>query len=183
MDQGPRDAERIKALRIDEVVSALHLRAGAVVADLGAGSGPFEPALAKAVSPGGRVYAVDIDRAFFPYIRAKAAAAGVTNVQTVLGEYADPKLPARDVDLAFMHDVLHHIQNRAAYFTNLVTYLKPGARIAIVDFNPTQSPHKDDPSLQVSKEDAGRWLKDAGFTRSEEVPLAPDKWFVIYSRK
>jgi cyclopropane fatty-acyl-phospholipid synthase-like methyltransferase len=128
------------------------------------------------------VYAVEIDSGFFPYIRQKAAAAGVTNVQTVLGAYSDPKLPTRDVDLAFMHDVLHHVQDRAAYFTNLVKYLKPDARIAIVDYIPAQSPHKDDPSLQVSKADAARWLSDVGFTRAEEIPLAPDKWFVIYSR-
>ena len=120
--------ERLADLQIDRVVAALNLRPGEVVADLGAGSGPFVPALAKAVTPQGRAYAVEIDKAFFPHIEARARAAGASNVRVVLGEFTDPKLPAADVDVAFLHDVLHHIADRPAYLANLVKYLKPRAR-------------------------------------------------------
>jgi ubiquinone/menaquinone biosynthesis C-methylase UbiE len=175
--------ERLADLKIDQVVAALNLRPGQVVADLGAGSGPFIPALAKAVTPQGRAYAVEIDKEFFPHIEARAKAAGVSNVRVVLGEFTDPKLPAADVDLAFLHDVLHHIADRPAYLSNLVKYLKPGARIAIVDYNPANSPHSADQSLQVSKEQAAAWLAPLGFTQVSEVPLATEKWFAIYSRR
>ena len=174
--------ERLAGLKIDEVVARLNLKPGEVVADLGAGSGPFEVALARAVSPRGRVYAVDIDGGFFPYIQRKAADAKVTNVQTVLGQPTDPKLPASDVDVAMFHDVLHHIQDRPAYLANLVRYLKPTARIAIIEFNPAQSPHKDDATLVVSREQASEWLTRSGFAHSTNVSLFPDKWFVVYSR-
>ena len=174
--------ERLAALKIDQVVGALNLRPGEVVADLGAGSGPFVPSLAKAVLPGGRAYAVEIDKAFFPYIEAKARTAGVTNVRVVLGEFADPKLPSADIDVAFLHDVLHHIADRPAYLKNLVKYLKPRARIAIVDYNPANSPHSGDATLQVSKQQAIAWLSALGFTEASEVALATDKWFVIYRR-
>jgi SAM-dependent methyltransferase len=173
--------ERIASLKIDEIIAALDLRPGAVVADLGAGSGPFEPAFAKAVGPSGKVYAVEVDKDFLPHIEAKAKAAGVANVRTVLGAFTDPKLPAADVDLAFLHDVIHHIADRPEYLKNVVKYLKPGARIAIVDYNPATSPHSADPTLQVSKQQATEWLAALGFAPLKDVALAPDKWFVIYT--
>jgi ubiquinone/menaquinone biosynthesis C-methylase UbiE len=174
--------ERLASLKVDDVVASVKLRPGDVVADLGAGSGPFVVAFAKAVSPTGKVYAVEIDRGFFPYIQRKAQEAGVTNVQTVLGEFTDPKLPASDVDVAFLHDVLHHIDNRAVYLKSLSKYLKPSARIVVIDFNPAQSPHQDQPALQVSKQQATAWLADAGFKPVEEIALVPEKWFVVFSR-
>ena len=174
--------ERLAGLKVDEVVASLKLRPGDVVADLGAGSGPFVPAFARAVGAKGKVYAVEIDRAFFPHIEAKAKQAGVANVQTVLGEFTDPRLPASDVDVAFMHDVLHHVDNRAAYLKSLVRYLKPGARVVLIDYHAAQSPHREQPDLQVTKEQAAAWLAAAGFKPVEEVALFPDKWFVVYRR-
>ena len=175
--------ERLADLKVEKVVAALNLRPGEVVADLGAGSGPFIPALAKAVAPQGRVYAVEIDKAFFPHIEARAKAAGGSNLRVVLGEFTDPKLPSDDLDVAFLHDVLHHIADRPAYLANLVKYLKPRARIAIVDYNPPNSPHNADASLQVSKQQAAAWLAPLGFTQATEVSLAPEKWFVIFGRQ
>ena len=175
--------ERIASLKVPEVVAALDLQPGAVIADLGAGSGPFVPAFAKAVGPGGRVYAVEVDKAFLPHIEAKAKAAGVTNVKTILGEFTDPRLPTADVDVAFLHDVIHHIQDRPAYLKSVLKYLKPDGRIVVIDYNPANSPHNGDASLQVSKEQAGGWLAAIGFVPVRDVPLAADKWFVIYARR
>lgn len=175
-------AERVAGLKVHEVAASLELGEGDVVADLGAGTGPFVIPFAAHVSPKGKVYAVEVDRGFLPYIQNRARAAGVENVQTVLGEFTDPKLPAADVDVAFFHDVLHHIENRPAYLKSLVKYLKPDARIAVIDYHPAQSPHRDDPALQVSKEQTAAWLAEAGFKPLYEIPLFPDKWFVIYRR-
>ena len=172
--------ERIAAMKVAEVIARLHLKPTDVVADLGAGTGPFDAPFAKAV-PSGTVYAVEVDEGFLPLIREKTRAAGVTNVQTVLGIFTDPKLPAA-VDVAFMHDVLHHIGDRAAYFKTLTAYLKPGARLAIIDFHPAKSPHQDQPTLQVSKEETRAMLAALGFTPSEDIPLFEDKWFVIFSK-
>jgi ubiquinone/menaquinone biosynthesis C-methylase UbiE len=175
-------ADRVASLKIKEVVAAMKLRPADVVADLGAGTGLFEVALAKAV-PMGRVYAVELDQAFFPHIQAKAKAAGVTNVRTVMGQFTDPSLPSQDVDVAFFHDVLHHVENRAAYLKNLVRYLKPDARIVIVEFNARDSPHKDQPSLVVSKEQGTGLMAAIGFMPSEDHALFMDKWFVGFSRR
>ena len=177
------DAEdRLAGLNAPEVVARLQVKPGDVVADLGAGSGPFVVPFATAVSPKGKVYAVDIDPDFLPLIEKRAKGAGVTNVQTVLGEFLDPKLPTTDVDLAFMHDVLHHVENRAGYLKAVAKYLERGARFAIIDYHPAQSPHRDEPTLVVSKEQAAGWLAEAGFKPVDDIALFADKWFVVFAK-
>jgi ubiquinone/menaquinone biosynthesis C-methylase UbiE len=174
---------RIRNLKIDETVLALKLRPGDVVADVGAGSGAFEDRLARAVAPAGRVYAVDVDQGLLDNIRRRAAQAGLTNVTTVLGRFTDPALPARDVDVAFIYDVLHHIEDRSTYLENLAGYLKPAGRIAVIDYLPGMGGHKDQPALQVSKAMAAELMAAAGLTPVEEVALFEDKYFVIYAKR
>jgi len=175
-------ANRLAKLKVDEAVGALQLKPGAVVADIGAGSGVFTLPLAKAVTTAGKVYAVDIEQGLVDHIAKKAKDQDARNVQAVLGKFTDPNLPARDVDVAFIFDVLHHIENRAEYLKNLATYLKSTGRVAVVDFHPELGPHKDDPALQVTKEQANAWMAAIGFKPAGEPRLYDDKWFVIYSR-
>ena len=60
--------------------------------------------------------------------------------------------------------------------------LEPGARIAIIDYHAAQSPHKDQPNLIVSKEQAARWLADAGLKPAEDITLFTEKWFLVYAK-
>ena len=182
--EGP---QRVATQKIDEVLAKLRLKPGMVVADIGAGSGLFSRPLAKAVAPSGKVYAVDIQQDLLDYINQRDKEENIRNVQTVLGEFDDPKLPARDVDLAFINDVLHHIQHRAAYLKALGTYMKPAGRIAIIemDKDDPNTPHKNQPELLVAREDILKWMSDAGFKLVEEHPdLFPGtKWFLVFGRK
>ena len=172
---------RVARLKVDEAVSRLGLAPGAVVADIGAGSGVFTLPLARAV-PQGRVYAVDIDRGLVDHIARKAEEARAANVRPVLGAFTDPQLPARDVDLAFIFDVLHHIDDRATYLRSLASYLRPGGRIAVIDFHPELGPHKNDPKLQVTRDQTREWMAAAGLRPLAEHPLYDDKWYVVYGR-
>jgi ubiquinone/menaquinone biosynthesis C-methylase UbiE len=174
---------RVEGLKIDQVVRALALREGDIVADLGAGTGLFEPQLAYAVGTRGRVYAVEIDKGFLDEIDRKVEELHISQIETVLGAPSDPQLPTRTVDVALMHDVLHHVEQRQAYLKAVAGYMKPGGRIAVVEFNPKDSPHKDDAALIVSKEQAAAWMAEAGFVPAQDVALFPDKWFVIYRRR
>jgi ubiquinone/menaquinone biosynthesis C-methylase UbiE len=173
---------RVSKLRVDEVVAALGLAPGATVADIGAGSGVFTLPLSGAVTATGRVYAVDIDQGLVDHIVGKAREARVSQVQGVLGKFTDPALPARDLDLAFIYDVLHHIEDRATYVRNLAGYLKPGGRIAVIDFFPERGPHRADPALQITKEETRRLMSTAGLRVVAEHRLYDDKWFVVYGR-
>jgi ubiquinone/menaquinone biosynthesis C-methylase UbiE len=171
--------DRVKSMRIDEVVAALDVRPGVVVADVGAGSGLLSGPLAIATGPKGVMYAVDIDKGLLAHIAARAADQKIANIRTVLGEFTDPKLPEK-VDLAFLNDVLHHVADRAAYLRNLASYLKPGGRIAIVDFIPALSPHRSQPELTVAEEQAGAWLMGAGLKLAKKVTIFDDRYYIIY---
>jgi 2-polyprenyl-3-methyl-5-hydroxy-6-metoxy-1,4-benzoquinol methylase len=182
--EGPR---RVATMKMDETLSNLSLKPGMVVADIGAGSGLFSRPLAKAVAPNGKVYAVDIQQDLLDYIDKRDKEEHISNVRTVLGAFDDPKLPARDVDLAFINDVLHHIEHRAVYLKALGTYMKPSGRIAIIEMNKDDpnTPHKNQPELLVGREEIMAWMSDAGFKLAEEHPdLFPGtKWFLIFARK
>ena len=174
---------RVAALKIDEVVASLRLRPGQTVADIGAGSGLLEVPLARAVGPKGRVYAVEIDAEFFPEIMKRAGDAKLTNVQTVLGKFTDPSLPVTTVDLALFHDVLHHVEDRARYLKTLTRYLAPGGRITVVDYEGGQGPHKDQPELQVTRQQIATWMAAAGMTLVDDVKLFPDKYVLAYAKR
>jgi len=174
---------RVAALKIDEVVAAMKLQPGQTVADIGAGTGLLEAPLAKAVGPGGRVYAVEIDAGFFPSIRKRAADANVTNVETVLGQFGDPKLPVKNVDVALFHDVIHHVEKRADYLRTLAGYLAPRGRIVVVDYEPGKGPHAGQAELEVSRQQLATWLGDAGFHQVDDVKLFAEKYFLVFSRR
>lgn len=181
--EGP---QRVAGQKIDEVVAGLALKPGMTVADIGAGSGLFSRPLAKAVGPAGKVYAVDIQKDLLDYVDKRDKEENIRNVRTVLGEFNDPKLPAKDVDVAFINDVLHHIQNRAAYLKALGTYIKPSGRIAIIEMNKDDpnTPHKAQPELLVGRDEILKWMSDAGFKLVQEHPeLFPGtKWYLIFGR-
>jgi ubiquinone/menaquinone biosynthesis C-methylase UbiE len=174
---------RVAQLKVDEVIAKLALKPGDVVADLGAGSGVFSLPLAQAVGATGKVYAVDVDQGLVDHIGRKAKAQNVTNVYPVLGKFGDPALPATDVDVAFLHDVLHHIEDRPGYLKQAARYLKPAGRIAFVEPDAVKGPHANDPKLQVTKADLQRWMAEVGFVPSNEFTLFNDKWYVVYARR
>lgn len=172
--------ERVAGLKTAEVVEKLGIKKGDVVADLGAGPGVFTWPFARAAAPG-TVYAVEVDKGYMPHLERRTKEQGLTNVKPILGKYEDPLLPEK-VDLAFFHDVLHHIEKRAEYLKTVAGYLKPGGRIAVIELDATRpdSSHSDEPEQQVHLEQLDQWMKAAGLTKLEDIKLYEDKWFVIY---
>jgi 2-polyprenyl-3-methyl-5-hydroxy-6-metoxy-1,4-benzoquinol methylase len=175
--------ERVAGLRIDYIIQKLELKPGQVVADIGAGPGVLSLPMARAVAPGGYVYAVDIDQTFIDHIEMRAREQHVPNVKAVLGRPVDPKLPARDVDVVLFHDVLHHIADRAGYLKATAQYVKRDGRVAIVEL-PANGSHRDEPELVVTKDQATAWMADAGFTPVQDIEGMPEgKWFIVYARR
>ena len=174
--------ERVKGLRIEKVIDRLRLEPESVVADIGAGTGVFSLPLASALSPAGKLYAVEVDQGLVDHIAERARNAGATNLVPVLGEFGDPALPKRDLDLAFFHDVLHHVEDRLAYLKNLARYLKPDGRIAVIERTGVHR-RRDQRHMQMTKDEVTGWMEDAGFEPAEEYFMFGDqKWFVVYSR-
>ncbi len=171
------DPER--RLKINEVIVKLGLKPGDIVADIGSGSGSFSIPFAKAVAPNGIVYAVDIDQKMLDYVSKRAKEAGVTNLRTVVGGYDDPKLPVKDVDVAFFHRVLHMIEHREIYLDATAKYLKPDGRIVIIDRNPEQNPEN---WMWLKESDVDTWMAAISFYPIDRFNLFRDRYFVVYQR-
>ncbi|PCC69609.1 Methyltransferase domain-containing protein [Nannocystis exedens] len=116
--------------RVVEVVAA---RPGAVVADVGAGSGFLTLLLARAVGPGGKVYALDINRGLLAGIAADARAAGLGNVETLVTPEDGTPLPPDSVDLVFMCDAYHHFEYPRSMMRSLRAALRPGGELVLVE--------------------------------------------------
>ena len=130
-ERGDRDAWQYP----EKVIAALGIAPGQRVADLGSGGGYFTFHLADAVKPDGVVYAVDVDTAMNEDLARRARKRGYENIEIVMASYEDPKIPGGEVDLIFTSNTYHHItENRREYFDNARRYLKPGGRIAIIDY-------------------------------------------------
>jgi ubiquinone/menaquinone biosynthesis C-methylase UbiE len=119
----------------EAVIALLDIGPGDRVADLGAGSGYFSFRLAEAVGPSGHVYAVDVDGDMLEYLAEKSRERGAANLTVVKGEPDDPKLPDGEIDLVFVSDTYHHLEDRPAYFRRLLTDLAPNGRVAIVEYD------------------------------------------------
>jgi ubiquinone/menaquinone biosynthesis C-methylase UbiE len=170
-------AERVAKLQVPRVVAALEVRPGMRVADLGSGSGLFTRPLARAVGDAGTVYAVDIDEGMLKIVVRSAVEQKIANIRTVLATPDDPKLP-EPVDLVFICDTLHHITGQGAYLKTLRKYLKPGGRVAVIDFG-AQWPQGHE-SFRYGTGELDAWMTAAGFARSAEHDFLDNSFFLIY---
>ena len=166
-------------LKVPEVIAKLRLKPGDMVADIGSGAGSFSIPMAKAIAPNGILYAVDIDAKMLDYVAAEAKKEGVTNLRTVLGENDDPKLPVKNLDVAFFHRVLHMIEHRQVYVNATANYLKPDGRIVIIDKNPEQSPNS---WMWLKQSDVDTWMAAISFYPAEQFDVFTDRYFVSYQR-
>ena len=160
-----------------EVITALSPAPDSAVADIGSGTGYFAARLAHFV-PRGHVYGVDTEPEMVKYLDERAKREGLPNLVSIAGRPDDARLPAK-VDLVLMVDVYHHISDRESYFRKLRGSLKPGARVAIIDFRanaPNGPPKKDRiPPSRVKTE-----LAKAGYTLAKEHAFLPNQFFLVF---
>lgn len=156
------------------VIQALLLRPGEAIADIGAGSGYFARRFARL---GGKVYAVDIDEGLLAILRKNAPA----NLVTILAAPDDPNLPEKSVDTIFFCDVLHHIENRAAYLPKLRKALKPGGRVVDIDFYKRPLPLGPPESMKLSEEQVIAEFAAAGFRLTKRLDLLPYQYFLEFA--
>jgi arsenite methyltransferase len=165
----------------EKVIESLEIPPGAVVVDLGSGGGYFSFRLAQAVGPNGKVYAVDVDQGLNRDLSQRAQREGFKNIEVILAQPADPLLPESGVDLIFTSNTYHHIHERARYFANVKKYLRPGGRIAIIDFNQEgwlQSLGHYTPSDVIKKD-----MSAAGYRLEREFDFLPKQNFLIFHQE
>jgi arsenite methyltransferase len=168
---------RIEGLQVDKVVEALKVRPDDRVCDLGAGSGLFTRPLARKAGGKGVVYAVDIDSELLKHVERTAQEQKLANIKPILASETDPKLP-EPVDLITIIDTLHHIGNRTEYLKGLKKYLRPGGRVAVIDFSRDWPAGHEKMIYTVG--DLDGWMTAAGFKRVEQHDFLDNNFFVVY---
>jgi arsenite methyltransferase len=160
--------------RPDQVMATLALEPGGRIADIGAGGGYFTFPLARAVGPGGHVYAIDTDPDMIAVIADRARRDGVANITTVAARPDDPELETT-VDLALLVNAFHHLPDPVSYLRTLRTLLGVGGRLAVIEPSPRwwMFGHATDPTV------LRRTLARAGYAIVAEHTFLPQQRFVI----
>jgi cyclopropane fatty-acyl-phospholipid synthase-like methyltransferase len=172
------DPERDAWQKPAEVVRALKLAPDASVADIGSGTGYFAVRFARAV-PQGRVYGADLEPDMVRYLNERAGREKLANLRSHLAAAEDPKIPAA-VDLVIVVDTYHHIGSRERYFGGLRASLKPGGRVAIVDFKP-DSPVGPPRRHRIAPERVRTEMEGAGYRLAEEHGFLPYQYFLVFA--
>ena len=173
------EPERAEWQKPDEVIRALGLYPGQVACDIGAGPGYFSLRLARAVGDSGQVYAVDVEPRILSALRDRLQKAGTRNVTPVLSLQDDALLPAGRCDLILIVDTYHHFPDGPAYLRRLARALKPGGRIANVDFHKRELPVGPPVEHKIAREAFLADAKTAGLKLVQEHTFLPYQYFVV----
>jgi ubiquinone/menaquinone biosynthesis C-methylase UbiE len=172
--------ERARWQKPDEVVRELDLKPGQTVVDIGAGTGYFTRRFAAAVGPGGRAIGLDLEPGMVAYMRKDAAKLGLQSYQARVVKPDNPGLAPDSVDLIFVCDTFHHLQNRSEYFKRLIPALKPDGRIAIVDFRKRPTPVGPPESMKVSLSEVQEEMNKAGYKMTRVYGFLPYQYFAEF---
>ena len=176
MEDPSRDAWQ----KPDEVVRALGVSPGQTVGDVGAGPGDFSLRFARAVQGGhGRVFATDVEPRMLAALQKRLRASGLRNLTPVLGLEDDALLPEGSCDLVLIVDTYHHFPDGPTFLRRLAGALRPGGRIANIDFHERELPVGPPPAHKVPR---ARFLgdaKEAGLRLVAEHEFLPFQYFVV----
>ena len=175
--------ERLAEERPDKALDILKIQPGAVVADIGAGSGYFTARLARRVGSAGRVYAVDIQPEMLRLLSLRLKADSLTNVTLVQGEIDDPKLPASSLDLELLVDAYHEFSAPQTMLQHLRSALKPDGRLVLLEYR------KEDPTIPIREDhkmsvaEAKLELEAEGFILSRTDESLPRQHVLVFTKR
>lgn len=156
-----------------DIAAAIGLKPGMSIADVGAGTGIYEPVFSKAVGANGKVYAVDISKPLLAFIEKNMKEAGITNVTTIVGTGTATNLPPNSVDVVFTSDVYHHFEYPQATLADIRRALKDGGQFIIVDYDriPGVTPPSRLEHVRTDKKTVTAEVTQAGFKPPEDVKI------------
>lgn len=184
------DVERYRAIfesserdawqKPEELIAALGVKPGMVIADIGAGTGYFARRFAVRVGPAGTVFASDLEPNMVVEMRDRADRDGQANLIPVLASTDDPRLPDRLSDVIFICDTWHHLADRVEYARRLQDDLAPGGRVVIVDFFKRELPVGPPPPHKLAAEDVKAEFEEAGYRLAASLDLLPYQYVFIF---
>jgi predicted methyltransferase len=168
--------------RPDQIMDAMGIADGSVVADIGAGSGWFTTRLARRVGPQGIVHAEDVQQEMINAISRRVTREGLTNVKPVLGLKNDPRLPRSSLDAVLMVDAYHEVEDRVTMLSNLAKALKPQGRLGIIDFRLDGTGPGPAPEERVSPDVVVADAEKAGLRFIRQEPFLDYQYFLIFGK-
>jgi len=160
----------------DQVMDAVGVKPGMVVAEIGAGQGRYVVQLAVRVGENGKVYAEDIDEEALRHCKSRCGRWGLDNVETIVGSVDDPKLPAGKLDLIFIISAYGHFSDPVTLMRNARPALRPDGYVAIVEWLPRDGRLTGD----GSPEEVEAQMKAAGYRLERTDPLLKTNRIMIY---
>jgi ubiquinone/menaquinone biosynthesis C-methylase UbiE len=173
--------ERVEEERTDLMVAELGLRSTDVVADVGAGSGVLSFLMSERV-PQGRVIAVDIQPEMLEMLTKAQAKRGIRNVETVLGTITDPRLPTEGIDLALMVDAYHEFSHPREMMLAIVNALRPGGRVALVEYRAEDPSVPILPTHKMTQEQAKKEMAAVGLRWIETKDSLPQQHLMLFEK-
>jgi SAM-dependent methyltransferase len=182
--------QRVQSASIatERIFEALAIREGQTVCEIGAGDGALSIAAAQLVGPSGRVYTSELGQDRIKALREKVTKSGREYVTIVEGDARQTNFPDAACDALFMRNVYHHFEDPAAMNASIAAAVKPGGRVAVVDFTPPNkeaerpSDRDNDGMHGISSDTLTRELKDAGFEPVTSETGA-QRWFMVVVAK
>jgi SAM-dependent methyltransferase len=175
--------ERIREEDPDRMLAALDIKKGSVVADIGAGVGYHVWRMADIVGPMGKVIGEDIQEGMIRLMKKNIEDRKLRNVDIILGNPTDPKLPAHSLDLVLMVDVYHEFSDPVTMMRHIQESLKPEGRVVLVEFR------KEDPNVPIqplhkmSVQDVRSELEPLGFKFQKSLEFLPWQHVIIFTTK
>jgi len=168
----------------DRILDSLGLAEGESVADIGSGGGYYVFRFSNIVGPGGRVFAVDTNTSFLKQIGRSAGERDLPHIILTCGTKDEPNLPEGELDVVFMRNSMHHIENPADYARRIRRSLKEGGRLVVIDYRRKRGwsfhglfGHSIRKDLFIQEMEA------AGFDLAEDHDFLPEQHFLVFSPK
>jgi arsenite methyltransferase len=177
------DPKRDAYQKPHEVITALKLKEGEVIADIGAGSGYFAFRLGAHVGEQGRVYAVDVSPEMIMHLNRRIRDLSARNVVSILAPPDDPLLADGSVDRVFICNTWHHIEHRDRYLALLKKSLKPAGEIIMIDFKKEETPAGPPVEMRIDRKALVDELQRNGFRLDTEHRFLPYQYFLVFKVK
>jgi ubiquinone/menaquinone biosynthesis C-methylase UbiE len=178
LDRPEREAEEAP----DQALDAIGIHPGMIIADVGAGTGYMTLRMARRTGPTGKVYANDLQPEMLEKLRARSLREKLSNIETVLGAEADPKLPPNTMDLVLLVDVYHEFSQPQAMLDKIRESLKPDGRLVLLEYR------KEDPKVPIRPEhkmsvvEVKTEVEAQGFKLDQVIEKLPRQHIIIFRK-
>lgn len=174
-------AERLIELTPETTLKRFGIRQNSVICDIGAGTGVFAIPAAKLTEA--TVYALDIDSEMLERLAVNAKTENITNIESILVE--DDNLAVSDdiVDITLMVAVLHEIENKQAFLSEIKRFCAAKAKVAVIDFFPYQTPEGPPLEERLAKEVVKDLFDAIGFSLVDQFDMSENLYCLVFAAK